>query len=195
LTLCFLTVLSPEWWGFGKNDDSRMFFVQGLISQSVISSLPFLSKLSESPCRRPYGYYTTTKDEQTRLNEKYTNEEVESKENVIDSINSNGGNFTTITESTGSTSLMATDFNASMAELLDEISQRINDGSTEIMQDITNVLDEQLTQLPDSNAQELTEYIGGLANKIQKAQEKEVQRQIDELKKVFVQPLERVAFF
>mmetsp|Transcript_5148 Transcript_5148/g.5695 ORF Transcript_5148/g.5695 Transcript_5148/m.5695 type:complete len:938 (-) Transcript_5148:294-3107(-) len=194
LTLCFLTVLAPEWWGFGKNDDSRMFVVQGLISQSVISSLPFLSKLSESPCRRPYGYYTTTKDEQTRLNEKYTNEEVESKENVIDSINSNGGNFTTITESTGSTSLMATDFNASMAELLDEISQRINDGSTEIMQDITNVLDEQLTQLPDSNAQELTEYIGGLANKIQKAQEEEVQRQIDELKKVFVQPLERVAF-
>jgi hypothetical protein len=204
LVLCFLTLFAPKWWGFENNDEIRLFVAQGFTSQSMISSMPLLSKLSEttSPRRRPYGYYATTKREQKLLNDKSINGEVGSKENVTDDdddddddISTTDGNLTTTTtESTLSSYLMATDFNTSMAEIFDEISQRISDGSTEILQNITTVLDEQLTQLPDSKAQELTEYIGGLANSIQKAQQEEVQRQMEELEKLFVNPLERVAF-
>jgi hypothetical protein len=204
LVLCFLTLFAPKWWGFENNDEIRLFVAQGFTSQSMISSMPLLSKLSEttSPRRRPYGYYATTKREQKLLNDKSINGEVGSKENVTDDdddddddISTTDGNLTTTTtESTLSSYLMATDFNTSMAEIFDEISQRISDGSTEILQNITTVLDEQLTQLPDSKAQELTEYIGGLANSIQKAQQEEVQRQLEELEKLFVNPLERVAF-
>lgn len=204
LVLCLLTIFAPKWWRFENNDELGLFVAQGFTSQSVISSLPLLSKFSEtkSPRRRPYGYYATTKDEQKLLlNDKSINGEVGSKENVNDDddINTTDGNSTTTTttttnESSLSTNLMATDFNTSMAEIFDEISQRISDGSTEILQNITTVFDEQLAQLPDSKAQELTEYIGGLANSIQKAQQEEVQRQMDELEKLFVNPLERVAF-
>ncbi|KAL3902756.1 MAG: hypothetical protein SGILL_010709, partial [Bacillariaceae sp.] len=72
--------------------------------------------------------------------------------------------------------------------------RRINEGSTELVENITNVMDEQLTQMPDSAAQELAEYLADLANKIQKAQMEEVQRQMEEFEKLFVSPLERVAF-
>ena len=92
--------------------------------------------------------------------------------------------------------MMIGDFNASsqIMELMDEISRRINEGSTELVQNISTVVDEQMQQLPESAAQELAEYIGDLANKIQKAQQEEVERQLEELEKIFVQPLERVAF-
>ncbi|KAL3911323.1 MAG: hypothetical protein SGILL_007322, partial [Bacillariaceae sp.] len=86
------------------------------------------------------------------------------------------------------------DASAQVIELMDEISRRINEGSMELVQNITNVMDEQMPQLPESAAVELTEYLADLANKLQKAQMDEVQRQMDELEKIFVSPLERVAF-
>jgi hypothetical protein len=91
---------------------------------------------------------------------------------------------------------MIGDFNASIQvmDLMDEISRRINEGSTELVQNITNAVDEQMNQLPESAALELTEYFGELAKKIQRAQQDEVQRQMEELEKLFVVPLERVAF-
>lgn len=98
-------------------------------------------------------------------------------------------------ECTASSTTTMTDFNSShVTELLDEISRRITDGSTELFQNITKVVDEQMTQLPDSTTQELTEYIGDLAIKLQKAQQDEIQRQLEELEKLFMAPIERVAF-
>ena len=202
LTLCFLTLLAPTWWGSENNDG---FVAQGFTSQSIISSLPTLAKSSGSGLtsqrgRRPYGYYATTEKEQRSLDNKLESingEGVETSLQVTPGANDDNvatNSSSNVAEPIDLAAMATADVNASMADLLDEISQRINDGSTEIMQDINNVLDEQLTQLPDSKAQELSEYIGGLANKIQKAQQEEVQRQMEELEKLFVEPLERVAF-
>jgi hypothetical protein len=87
------------------------------------------------------------------------------------------------------------EFNAThMTEVLDEINRRISEGSTELLQNITNVMDEKLVQLPESAARELSQYIGDLANKMQSAQQKELQRQYMELENLFVKPLEQIAF-
>lgn len=51
-----------------------------------------------------------------------------------------------------------------------------------------------MSQLPESASEELTQYLADLANKVQKAQQQEVQRQMEEFEKLFVAPLERVAF-
>jgi len=197
LTLYFLSLLAPTWWCSETNDITGFCFVHGFTSQSMISSLHTLSKSEISRHRRPYGYYATTTGEQ------------KAPDNDIDTINGddsktshqitpevNGApativatNSSNITESIDITAIAA-DVNG----ILDELSQRINDGSTEIIENITSVLDEQLTQLPDAKAEELTEYFAEVADKIQKAQQEEVERQMEELEKFFVSPLERVAF-
>jgi len=194
LTLCFLTLLAPTWWGSESNDGTGLFVAQGFTSQSLISSLPTLSKSLGSGIsrhRRPYGYYATTDEEQ-----KSSDNELKTANGKDDDISHQITPVVNGADTANDSDIVVTNsnVNASMVEVLDEISQRINEGSTEIMKDITSVLDEQLTQLPDSKAQELTEYVAGLANKIQKAQQEEVQRQIDELEKIFVSPLEQIAF-
>jgi hypothetical protein len=206
LALCFLTLVAPSWRGSETNDGTGSFVAHGFTSQSVISSLPTLSKTlgpGFSRHRRPYGYYATTDEEQKSLDNELETADVEDAEEshqitpevngAIDSASSIATNSTNSTE-TIDFAAIAVDMNTSMVELLDEISQRINEGSSEIMKDITNVLDEQLTQVPDAKTQELTAYLTELTNKLQKAQEDEIQRQITELEKLFVSPLERVAF-
>jgi len=206
LALCFLTLLGPTWWCSENNDGSGLFVAQGFTSQSMISSLPTLSKSSGSGSqrRRPYGYYATTEEEQKSLNNKLetiNGEDAETSNQITPAVNSAAAISSDIVAEHSSNltepidfAAMAADVNASVVEVLDEINKRFNDGSTEIMQNITDILEGQLTQLPDSKAQELTEYVAGLANKISKAQREEVERQIDELNKIFVEPLERVAF-
>eukprot|EP00533_Pseudo-nitzschia_delicatissima_P000522 CAMPEP_0116101468 /NCGR_PEP_ID=MMETSP0327-20121206/12828_1 /TAXON_ID=44447 /ORGANISM="Pseudo-nitzschia delicatissima, Strain B596" /LENGTH=925 /DNA_ID=CAMNT_0003593435 /DNA_START=250 /DNA_END=3024 /DNA_ORIENTATION=- len=196
--LCFLTLFAPTWLGSETNDGFAV--VHGFTSQSMISSLPTLSKSlgsGNSRNHRPYGYYATTDEEQ------------KSVETSLDTVNgdaepshllTNGdgavGEIVAKDNSTETIDLVsiASDMNASMVELLDEISYRINEGSTEIMNDVTKTLDEQLNQLPDARAQELTEYMSDLAAKIQKAQQDEIERQLDEIEKLFMSPIEKVAF-
>ena len=66
LTLCFLTLLVPSWLGSETNDGSAPLVAHGFTSQSMISSLPTVSKSlgSETPRRRKYGYYAATDEEQ-----------------------------------------------------------------------------------------------------------------------------------
>jgi len=217
LILCFLTLLAPTWLGSQTNDDATALFVaHGFTSQSMISSLPSLSKSSGMSSRHrrrpPYGYYATTEEEQksaeseietvngddSHLIPTVVNGDAEATINgdsvaTDASVSSNSTDASNSTDSYDFASI-AVDINASMVELFDEISQRINDGSSEIMKDINSVLDESLTQLPDSRAQEVTEYIADLTKKIQKAQQDEIERQIEELEKLFVSPLKEVAF-
>lgn len=217
LILCFLTLLAPTWWGSQTNDDATALFVaHGFTSQSMISSLPSLSKSSGMSSRHrrrpPYGYYATTEEEQksaeseietvngddSHLIPTVVNGDAEASING-DSVVTDASVSSNATDASNSTdpydfASIAVDINASMVELFDEISQRINDGSSEIMKDINSVLDESLTQLPDSRAQEVTEYIADLTKKIQKAQQDEIERQIEELEKLFVSPLKEVAF-
>eukprot|EP00537_Pseudo-nitzschia_pungens_P010975 CAMPEP_0172397166 /NCGR_PEP_ID=MMETSP1061-20121228/29315_1 /TAXON_ID=37318 /ORGANISM="Pseudo-nitzschia pungens, Strain cf. pungens" /LENGTH=952 /DNA_ID=CAMNT_0013129255 /DNA_START=390 /DNA_END=3245 /DNA_ORIENTATION=+ len=212
LTLCLLTLFAPAWRsGSEYNSHSHgtgAFVAEGFTSQSIVSSIPTLSRASGSTrCgrRRQYGYYASIDENQKSVDSKLdtvngesgkpshqiqaaVNGEVSLDAEII--TNGNGSGNETDAIDLGE---IATDVNVSMVELMDEISKRISDGSTEIMEDITKVLDEQL-QLSDTKSQELSEYVAGLANKIRQAQEEEVQRQINELQKVFVEPLERVAF-
>ena len=222
LKLCLLTLFAPAWWGSEIYDGTELFLALGFTSQSVISSLPTLSKrlgAGISTNRRPYGYYATTDKDQKSVADESKAEKISlADESKTETVNGDvetlhqmppemiNGVADTDTDTdvvkTNSSDIsdpidfaaIAVDVNASMVELLDEISQRINDGSTEILNDITNVLDEQLTQLPDAKAQELSEYVAELADKIQKAQQEEVERQIEELEKLFVSPLKEVAF-
>jgi hypothetical protein len=187
--------LVPSLTGHSRN---RLLFVDGFISQSKLTFSPLVPS-HRTPWRHPYGCHATTKEKQ-QLGGKPVNgdgadvDAGDESGTVILSTAVNGGSETAV-EPPSSSTTMVTDFNAShISELLDEITRRINDGSNELLQNITNAVDEQMAQLPESAAEELTGYLADLANKIQKAQQQEVQRQMEELEKVFVAPLERVAF-
>lgn len=204
LTLCFLTLLVPSWLGSETNDGSAPLVAHGFTSQSMISSLPTVSKSlgSETPRRRKYGYYAATDEEQ-----KSAETEIEtingSSETSHLSTNGINGDSSTIesvsTDSVNSTETIdlysiTADMNASMVELLDEISQRINDGNSEIMKNINMAMDAQLSQMPNATAQELSDYVTDLAAKIQKAQQDEIERQMETLEKLLRSPIENVAF-
>ena len=139
--------------------------------------------------RRSRGYYATKEEKQTTNG---ATSVLDKNTTKLEEAAINGD----IHVSDEPAPMMIGDFNASsqVIELMDEISRRINEGSTELVENITNVMDEQLNQMPNSTAEELTEYFTDLANKIQKAQMEEVQRQMDEFERLFVSPLERVAF-
>jgi hypothetical protein len=164
--------------------------------------------------RRPYGCYAVTKEkestasiqsDETNVNGNVAVISVDTDGNLtVETIN--GGDVEALTNGesprysssspkTKTKMTTLSDFNSShVSEMLDEINRRIMDGSTELIQNITTVVDEQMPQLTESAAQELTEYLGDLAVKLQKAQQDEIQRQLDELEKLFLAPIERVAF-
>ena len=154
------------------------------VTTSLVSSYNHRRRRSRS-----HGYYATTEEKQTSNG---STSVLDKNTTKLEEAAINGD----VHVSDAPAPMMIGDFNASaqVIELMDEISRRINEGSTELVENITNVMDEQLTQMPDSAAQELTEYLADLANKIQKAQMEEVQRQMDEFERLFVSPLERVAF-
>jgi hypothetical protein len=161
----------------------------------------FLSIRKTQQLQQHYATTQQKEEEKSKLvNEDVVNGEteiiVDLEEKPVNGDSSPTVNNGDSTKTTTINSMMIGDFNAStqIIELMDEISRRINEGSTELVQNISSVVDEQMQQLPESAAQELAEYIGDLANKIQKAQQEEVERQLEELEKIFVQPLERVAF-
>ena len=84
---------------------------------------------------------------------------------------------------------------ANLTGIMDEISKRINDGSMELFDNLTSVMDSKLTgQLPDSTVTELSDYIGEIAASLQKTQQQELERQLEELEKRLLEPFEQLAF-
>ena len=84
---------------------------------------------------------------------------------------------------------------ANLTGIMDEISKRINDGSMELFENLTSVMDSKLTgQLPDSTVTELSDYIGEIAASLQKSQQQELERQLEELEKRLLEPFEQLAF-
>jgi hypothetical protein len=188
-----------------RNQSISMFLL--CVLPVVVSGFTsnFNSPLSQHTrsCHRPYGCYAVTKDKE------------KAGDAVVNGDSSNGtpktkatdGNKLAISETTKATGIEDTffqDFNAShysesvlsnITEVMDEISLRINEGSMELFDNLTMVMDGKLAgQLPDSAVSELTDYIGGIAQKLQKAQQQELQRQLEDLEKRFVEPLEQLAF-
>ena len=112
----------------------------------------------------------------------------------VEKVNGDSRDATSATSVTTTTTTLS-DFNSShVSEIFDEINRRISDGSTELIQNITTVVDEQMPQLNETAAQELTAYLSDLAIRLQKAQQDEVAKQLNELEKLFLDPIERVAF-
>jgi hypothetical protein len=138
--------------------------------------------------RRPYGCYATTEEKQT--------EETTTGDDTVTLINGesavNGEKNHELPYDLQSS--INQDFNIS--QMMEEISQRINDGSMEVMQNISNVMDERLESvaITETNAKEMSEYISDLAQSLQTAQERELQRQLEELEKKFLEPFEQIAF-
>ena len=82
-----------------------------------------------------------------------------------------------------------------MMDLVNEINERILNGTAQLLGDLTNNLDEKLTRLPDTTAaSEMSSYLVEFANRMQKAQEMELQKQMSEMEKRFIEPLEELAF-
>jgi hypothetical protein len=81
-----------------------------------------------------------------------------------------------------------------LMELMDEINNRVSNGTANLLRDLTQDIDEKLVRLPEKSANELTSYMYDLAEKIQMAQATELERQLAELDRRFLRPLEALAF-
>lgn len=111
----------------------------------------------------------------------------------------NGEKFSNVNG--GSANITSTDieYMAAMAaedlsELMDELSDRLSNGTAQLLQNLTKGFDEKLVRLPEKKAMELSDVLADLTMQIQNAQQKELQRQLSDIEKRFVRPLEDLAF-
>ena len=81
-----------------------------------------------------------------------------------------------------------------LVELMEEINDRVVNGTASMLRNITEGIDEKLVRLPEQSADELVTYLGDLTAKVQSAQERELERQLMELDRRFRKPLEDLAF-
>lgn len=81
-----------------------------------------------------------------------------------------------------------------LIDLIDEINSRISNGTADLLKNLTESFDDKLTGLPETSSSELSSYLMDLTNKIQRAQQDELERQLMELERRFVRPLEELAF-
>lgn len=140
--------------------------------------------------QRPYGCYLSTKDKQKETPSSIVTNGGEEPEITL----INGSPSEKEQSQLGSDDSIVQDYNVTL--VMDQISKKINDGSLDIMQNITKIMDEKFESvaLTESSAQEMSEYITDLVNKINKAQQQELQRQLEELEKLFLEPFEQIAF-
>ena len=81
-----------------------------------------------------------------------------------------------------------------VVQLIAEIESRVSDGSTEFLRNLTLGMDEKFDQLPAAAASELSTYLSDLTMQVQKAQQRELQKQLAEIEARFVRPFEELAF-
>lgn len=81
-----------------------------------------------------------------------------------------------------------------LIDLIDEINNRISNGTADLLKNLTESFDDKLVRLPDTSSSELSSYLADLTAKIQRAQQDELERQLIELERRFVRPLEELAF-
>lgn len=83
---------------------------------------------------------------------------------------------------------------ADLSDLIEEINSRVSNGTAMFLKNLTEGFDDKMVRLPETSANELSKFLGDLANEIQKAQQMELERQLAEIDKRFVRPLEDLAF-
>jgi hypothetical protein len=81
-----------------------------------------------------------------------------------------------------------------LANLIEDINKQVSDGTAMLLENITEAIDEKLVRLPDKSAAEFTTFLGDFTEELLRAQQMELQRQLAEIDKRFVRPLENIAF-
>ena len=93
------------------------------------------------------------------------------------------------------------DFSKNVTITIEEMNRQMTDGTKDILGNMTEILEEKLLVQPAAQQQamaeqssELLTYIAELNEELTRAQKREMERQMMELEKVFVRPLEDFAF-
>ena len=93
------------------------------------------------------------------------------------------------------------DFSKNVTVTIEEMNRQMTDGTKDILGNMTEILEEKLLVQPAAQQQamaqqssELLTYIAELNEELTRAQKREMERQMMELEKVFVRPLEDFAF-
>jgi hypothetical protein len=193
---CFLPALIVTLLLKGKHT-----FVQGFLSSSALKrdSLHQFSQTFRT------SLPTTVKDKETvyevdvtrgrrvpPLSGRQDSHGVRSISEAINGeISVNGSDNTT---DGSSRALSASQAAEDLIDLIDEINNRISNGTADLLKNLTESFDDKLVRLPDTSSSELSSYLLDLTAKIQRAQQDELERQLIELERRFVRPLEELAF-
>lgn len=80
--------------------------------------------------------------------------------------------------------------------LVEEINDQIIAGSNELFNNMTNIIEKQLSLVPEDSVAnyDISKVLSDVTKDIQNAQKKEIQRQLDEMERLLVRPLEDIAF-
>jgi ABC1 atypical kinase-like domain len=93
-------------------------------------------------------------------------------------------------EKTGEKNSMSTD----LLDLMQELNNQVASGTEELLRNLTAGMEDKLGKLPQHSADEMTTMLADLVNQIEKAQQKKTNRQLAEIERRFVRPLENIAF-
>lgn len=116
---------------------------------------------------------------------------------IIDSKN-NKHSSNEITTKEGEKVSSSTDILGLIEQINEQINEQITESSTQIFGNMTSiseqVQDKMKSGVPEDTASELVELLTKLAKDLQNAQQKEIERQIAEIEKILLAPLEEFAF-
>jgi len=79
-------------------------------------------------------------------------------------------------------------------DIVNEINDRMMNGTAELVGNLTDGIDEKLLKLPEKSASALSQYLADMTASIQQAQQRELKRQIAGVESLLVSPLEEIAF-
>ena len=131
---------------------------------------------------------TTTKKAVKPLEEAINGEEVNGSHH-----NSNNSNLNSAIDLINGNT---TNVDIDVVGLVEEINDQIIAGSNELFNNMTNIIEKQLSLVPEDSVAnyDISKVLSDVTKDIQNAQKKEIQRQLDEMERLLVRPLEDIAF-
>jgi predicted unusual protein kinase regulating ubiquinone biosynthesis (AarF/ABC1/UbiB family) len=81
-----------------------------------------------------------------------------------------------------------------LVDLMEDINSKLSDGTASLLKNLTESWEDKLVRLPENSATEISKVLADLVKQIQNAQQEELERQLNEIDKRFVRPLEDLAF-
>ena len=106
-----------------------------------------------------------------------------------------------LTDSVVNMTVLLDEFSENVTLTIEEMNRQMTDGTKDILGNMTEILEEKLLVQPAAQQQamaqqssDVLQYIAELNEELTRAQKREMERQMMELEKVFVRPLEDFAF-